>query len=407
MPRLPDDPHASRWCRDHGGRAEGCRAHPDCRRPLALVARLQRELGPRRLELLARRHERRAALAAGAELDYLPETAAVRAAEWQVAEAPADLLDRRVEITGPAEPKMLINALNSGARVFMADIEDALSPSWPNVLGAQTTLLDAVNRDVDFTSPEGKRYALDAETATLLVRHRGWHLEQAHVTVDGEPVSASLFDFGLHLANAGRAALERGSRTVPRPLLLPAQARVAPRGAALERRLRHGPGGPGHPGRDDPRHRPHRDHLGRLRDGGDPPRAARARRGPQRRSLGLHLQHHQGLPRAARQGPARPRAGDHGRALHARLCPVAGARLPSPRRARHRRHERLHPQPARAGGDGHGPGDACARTRSARQATASTARGWRIPTSCPWPARPSMPTSANGRTRRTGAARTP
>jgi malate synthase len=178
---------------------------------LGLVARLQRELGPRRLELLGRRHERRAVLAAGAELDYLPETADVRAADWQVAAAPTDLLDRRVEITGPAEPKMLINALNSGARVFMADIEDALSPSWSNVLGAQTTLLDAVNRAVDFTSPEGKRYALDAETATLVVRHRGWHLEQAHVTVDGQPVSASLWDFGLHLANAGRAALERGS----------------------------------------------------------------------------------------------------------------------------------------------------------------------------------------------------
>ena len=106
---------------------------------------------------------------------------------------------------------MLINALNSGARVFMADIEDALSPTWANVLGAQTTVLDAVNRKVDFTSPEGKRYALNDETATLVVRHRGWHLTQAHVTVDGEPVSASLFDFGLHLANAGRAALERGA----------------------------------------------------------------------------------------------------------------------------------------------------------------------------------------------------
>jgi malate synthase len=178
---------------------------------LGLVVRLQRELGARRRELLERRRERRAALAAGGALDYLPETADVRAAAWQVAEAPADLQDRRVEITGPAEPRMLINALNSGARVFMADIEDALSPSWANVLGAQTTLLDAVRREVDFTSPEGKRYALNAETATLLVRHRGWHLEQAHVTVDGEPVSASLFDFGLHLANAGRAALERGA----------------------------------------------------------------------------------------------------------------------------------------------------------------------------------------------------
>jgi malate synthase len=178
---------------------------------LQLVASLQRELGPRRLELLERRRARRAALAAGTALDFLPETAAVREGAWHVAEAPADLIDRRVEITGPAEPKMLINALNSGARVFMADIEDALSPTWANVLGAQTTVLDAVDREIDFTSPEGKRYALNEETATLLVRHRGWHLSQAHVTVDGAPVSASLFDFGLHLANAGRAALERGS----------------------------------------------------------------------------------------------------------------------------------------------------------------------------------------------------
>jgi malate synthase len=178
---------------------------------LGLVARLHREFEPRRRELLARRRERRDALAAGAPLDYPPDTAAIRAGEWRVADAPADLVDRRVEITGPAEPKMLINALNSGARVFMADLEDALSPTWANVLGGQVTVLDAVNRQVDFTSAEGKRYALNDETATLVMRHRGWHLEQAHVTVDGDPVSASLFDFGLHLANAGRAALERGA----------------------------------------------------------------------------------------------------------------------------------------------------------------------------------------------------
>jgi len=178
---------------------------------LAFVASLQREFGARRLELLQHRSDRRWALAAGTPLDFLPETADARDGDWQVAEAPGDLLDRRVEITGPAEPKMLINALNSGAKVFMADIEDALSPTWANVLGAQTTLLDAVNHEVDFTSEAGKRYALNEETATLLVRFRGWHLEQAHVTVDGEPVSAGLFDFGLHLFHAGRAALARGS----------------------------------------------------------------------------------------------------------------------------------------------------------------------------------------------------
>jgi malate synthase len=178
---------------------------------LAFVAALQRELGPRRKELLVRRTARRDELAAGGSLDLLPGTASVRESEWRVAEAPADLVDRRVEITGPAERKMLINALNSGARVFMADLEDALSPTWSNVVGGQRVLLDAVRREVDFTSADGKRYALDAETGTLLVRPRGWHLVERHVSVDGEPVSASLFDFGLHLLHAGRAAVERGS----------------------------------------------------------------------------------------------------------------------------------------------------------------------------------------------------
>jgi malate synthase len=178
---------------------------------LAFVAALQREFGPRRTALLARRQERRAELAAGGSLDLLPGTAPARAASWRVADAPSDLVDRRVEITGPAERKMLVNALNSGARVFMADLEDALSPTWSNVVVGQRVLLDAVRREVDFTSPEGKRYALNADTATLLVRPRGWHLAERHVTVDGEPVSASLFDFGLHLFHAGRSALERGS----------------------------------------------------------------------------------------------------------------------------------------------------------------------------------------------------
>jgi malate synthase len=178
---------------------------------LAFVVSLQREFGARRQGILESRRRRRAGLASGGSLDFLPETAAIRNGSWSVAEAPPDLVDRRVEITGPAERKMLINALNSGARVFMADIEDALSPTWANVIGAQATLLDAVRREVDFTSPEGKHYALNAETATLVVRPRGWHLVESHVLVDGEAVSASLFDFGLHLFHAGRAAVDRGS----------------------------------------------------------------------------------------------------------------------------------------------------------------------------------------------------
>ncbi len=175
---------------------------------LAFVADLQRAFEGRRAELLAERSVRRAVLASGGTLHFQP---AATAGAWRVADAPADLRDRRVEITGPAERKMLINALNSGARVFMADLEDALSPTWSNVVGGQADLLRAVRRELDFTSPEGKRYALNAETGTLVVRPRGWHLTERHVVFDGEPVSASLFDFGLHLFHAGRAALERGS----------------------------------------------------------------------------------------------------------------------------------------------------------------------------------------------------
>ncbi len=140
-----------------------------------------------------------------------PSTREVREGDWTVAPAPADLDDRRVEITGPAEPKMMINALNSGARVFMADLEDALSPTWANVVGGQAALIDAVRRELAFDSPEGKTYRLDERTATLLVRPRGWHLVESGVLVDGAPISASLFDFGLFLFHNGAELLRRGS----------------------------------------------------------------------------------------------------------------------------------------------------------------------------------------------------
>jgi malate synthase len=140
---------------------------------LDFVASLEREFGNARRELLHRRLERRREIDGGGRLDFLAATAATRAADWTVTPAPADLLDRRVEITGPAEPKMLINALNSGARVFMADLEDALSPTWPNVVGGQVALRDAVRRELAFTSPEGKAYRLNDEIATLLIRPRG------------------------------------------------------------------------------------------------------------------------------------------------------------------------------------------------------------------------------------------
>jgi len=177
---------------------------------LAFVADLQRRFGPERAALLERRAARYRDLVAGSSPGFLPETAGIRSADWRVATAPADLDDRRVEITGPAEPKMMINALNSGARAFMADLEDALSPTWSNVVGGQSALRDAVRGRLVFETPE-KTYRLGGRTATLLVRPRGWHLDERHVVVDGRPVSASLFDFGLFLFHNGAEALARGS----------------------------------------------------------------------------------------------------------------------------------------------------------------------------------------------------
>ncbi|HUR16458.1 MAG TPA: malate synthase A [Candidatus Limnocylindrales bacterium] len=178
---------------------------------LEFLGRLQREFGPRHSEVLARRVERQAQIDAGAQLDFLPQTAEVRAADWSVAPAPADLDDRRVEITGPADAKMTINALNSGAKVFMADFEDSLSPTWENVIGGQAALQDAVRRTLTFSSVEGKSYQLGQTLATLVVRPRGWHLVERHILVDGAPMSASLFDFGLYLLHNGRELLERRS----------------------------------------------------------------------------------------------------------------------------------------------------------------------------------------------------
>ncbi len=178
---------------------------------LAFVADLQRRFDPRRRELLGRRVDRQRQLDGGVMPDFLPSTAEIRASDWRIAETPPDLEDRRVEITGPAEAKMMINALNSGARVFMADFEDALSPTWANVVGGQAAVVDAVRRQLAFQSPEGKAYRLNESIATLLVRPRGWHLDEAHLVVDGSPVSASLFDFGLFVFHNAAEQLARGS----------------------------------------------------------------------------------------------------------------------------------------------------------------------------------------------------
>jgi malate synthase len=177
---------------------------------VAFVADLERRFRGERRALLGRRAARHAEIAAGRLPGFLPESADVRAGDWRVAPTPADLDDRRVEITGPAEPKMMINALNSGARVFMADFEDALSPTWSNVIGGQLAVQDAVRRTLAFETLE-KAYRLNERTATLLVRPRGWHLEERHLLVDGRPVSASLFDAGLFLFHNAAEALARGS----------------------------------------------------------------------------------------------------------------------------------------------------------------------------------------------------
>lgn len=179
---------------------------------LEFVAKLHREFNSRRLELLEKRSERQKAFDDGEVPDFLEETKHIREGDWQVAEAPADLNDRRAEITGPLDRKMMINALNSGAKVFMADAEDSMSPTWENVVMGQQNLRDAIRREIDFRDEErGKSYELNDEIATLLLRPRGWHLPEKNVEVDGEPVSASLFDFGMYMYHNARYLLEHGS----------------------------------------------------------------------------------------------------------------------------------------------------------------------------------------------------
>jgi malate synthase len=180
---------------------------------LDFVADLHRRFAARRDELLTARGERRRLIAETVTLDFLPETADVRAADWTVAPVPGDLRDRRVEITGPTERKMAINALNSGAKVWLADLEDANTPHWANVVGGQVTLCDAVRRSIELTTPEGKHYALaDPDAVPVIVpRPRGWHLDEEHVLVDGEPAVGALVDFGLYFFHNAAELLARGT----------------------------------------------------------------------------------------------------------------------------------------------------------------------------------------------------
>lgn len=175
------------------------------------VATLARAFTDRREELLRRRAQRQAEINAGKLPDFLPETEHIRNSEWTIAPEPADLQDRRVEITGPVERKMIINALNSGAKVFMADFEDAFSPTWEGTIEGQINVRDAVNRTITYNSPEGKQYALNEEIATLLVRPRGWHLTEKHVLIDGKPISGGIFDFGLYFFHNAKTLIEKGT----------------------------------------------------------------------------------------------------------------------------------------------------------------------------------------------------
>ena len=177
---------------------------------LAFVAKLERRFGPRRLELLEARAERQRQFDAGIMPDFLPATKALRESDWKVADQPRDLQDRRVEITGPTDRKMVINALNCGASTFMADLEDANCPTWDSMVSGQANLMDAVRRDISFEQ-SGKLYRLNEKTAVLIPRPRGWHLDEKHVLLDGKPVSGALFDFGLNFFHNAGELLARAS----------------------------------------------------------------------------------------------------------------------------------------------------------------------------------------------------
>jgi malate synthase len=179
---------------------------------LAFLAELERRFGPTRAKLLERRREVDARLQAGELPDFLEQTRPIREADWQIAPVPADLQDRRTEITGPVDRKMVVNALNSGASVYMADFEDATTPTWAGLIEGQINLRDAIRRAIDFTDPDsGKRYRLEGEIATLLVRPRGWHLPEAHLAIDGKPMSGALFDFGLYVFHNAKELLAHGT----------------------------------------------------------------------------------------------------------------------------------------------------------------------------------------------------
>ena len=221
---------------------------------------------------------------AGKLPDFLPETAHIRSWHWRVPPPPPDLLDRRTEITGPVERKMAINALNSGAQCWMADFEDANSPTWDNVMQGQVNMRDAARRTISYTSPEGKAYALKpGRTATIIARPRGWHMEEKHILLDGKRVSASLFDWGLYFFSNAKALIAHGSG--PYFYLPKMESHLEAR--LWKRRVHPRAGEARHSARDGAGDGVDRDDSRRLRVRGNPLRAARARVRLQLRPLGL------------------------------------------------------------------------------------------------------------------------
>lgn len=176
---------------------------------LQFVEQLERKFGDRRRELLQNRKQRQMEINNGKLPHFLTETEEIRKSDWVIAPLPNDLLDRRVEITGPTDRKMIINALNSGAKIFMADCEDATSPTWENVVEGQLNLRDAVNRTISFENPDGKKYELKEDSAVLMVRPRGWHLEEKHLLLEGRPISGSFFDFGMYFFHNVKSLLDK------------------------------------------------------------------------------------------------------------------------------------------------------------------------------------------------------
>ncbi len=347
---------------------------------LELVARLHRDFDARRQQLLAHRHERARRLDAGERPDFLPGTADIRAGDWKIAPVPKALECRRVEITGPVDAKMVINAFNSGADSYMTDFEDSNSPLWTNQIQGQINIGQAIRRTLTFAqeSPAGaKTYKLNDKIATLQVRPRGL-APRREARADRRPARARRL---LRLRALHVPQREGAARARRRPVLLPAQAREPSRGAPLERGVRDDAERARLAARDDQGDGPDRDHPRRVRDGRDPLGAARAFGGPQRRPLGLHLQLHQEVQERQELLPRRPRQGDDDGAVHARLRAAAAEDLPPARRAGDRRHERADPDQERPGQERGGDGRDHRRQAARRRTTATTAAGSRTPAS--------------------------